>query len=293
MIEYLCFSGGGVRACAYAKVPLALQELGYLAGIRGVIGTSAGAIMAALIACQIPVDEIAHIIETMNFASFQDGSRWKIVDLIGVWRNFGYNPGDTFTTWFRDILKDYLKDPDITLSTLYATTGIDLVTVTTCLEQHRAVYLNRHTFPNLPVYLAVRMSMSIPIFFEPVKYPVDSQILTFVDGGVTNNYPFSYWPTNVLGFKLISDEEVIIDHQTLPVTEPIPNVLTFLEEIVDTMMYTIENTEVSPGYWQDSILIKTGSLKSIDFHPNPGEVAKVIQNSYEAVYAYFKRLTVL
>jgi NTE family protein len=293
MIEYLCFSGGGVRACGYAKVPLALQELGYLADIKGVIGTSAGAIMAALIACRIPVDEIAHIIEIMKFASFQDGSRWKIVDLIGIWRKFGYNPGDTFSKWFREILQDYLKDPEITLSGLYEKTGIDLVTVTTCLEENRAVYLNHQTFPDLPVYLAVRMSMSIPVFFEPVKYPINGRISTFVDGGVTNNYPFNYWKENVLGFKLISDDEQIVDQQTLPVTEQIGNILSFLEAIIDTMMYTIENTEVSPGYWQDSILIKTGNLKSIDFNPDPKEVTKVIQGAYEAVYSYFKRLTIL
>jgi len=292
MLEYLCFSGGGVRAVAYAKIPLALQELGHLDHIKGVIGTSAGAIIATLIACRIPPDEIFYLIRNMEFATFKDGSRWKVVDLIDIYRKFGYNPGVTFTVWLQDILRDYVQDADITLQGLFDKTGIQLVVVTTCLETKEALYLSIDSFPSLPVYKAVRMSMSIPVFFEPVTDVLDGKVYTYVDGGVTNNYALSYFKTNVLGFKLLASNEEVTD-VVLPAYEPITHLISFLESVLQTMMYTIENTEIGQEYWQDSILLRTGSLKSMDFNPDMTEVDKVIESGYEAVYAYFKSLSYL
>ena len=48
--ENLVFEGGGVKGVAYSKVAYALEEYGVLKGIKKVAGSSAGSIMALLVA---------------------------------------------------------------------------------------------------------------------------------------------------------------------------------------------------------------------------------------------------
>ena len=65
---------------------------------------------------------------------------------------------------------------------------------------------------DLPVAEAVRMSMSIPFFFSPVrwKHPDGKQQLTLVDGGMLSNFPvwlfdtpdLPDWPTFGLRLSL-------------------------------------------------------------------------------------------
>ena len=66
-----------------------------------------------------------------------------------------------------------------------------------------------------PVAKAVRMSCSVPYFFEPVKIRVGNQTNVFVDGAVLSNFPM--WLFNddhghrerpVIGLKLQGDEGV-------------------------------------------------------------------------------------
>jgi predicted acylesterase/phospholipase RssA len=66
---------------------------------------------------------------------------------------------------------------------------------------------------DLSVALAVRMSMSIPIFFEPVSFkePETGREHLLVDGGMLSNFPVWHfdsdeplWPT--IGVKFIEDD---------------------------------------------------------------------------------------
>eukprot|EP00058_Branchiostoma_floridae_P005975 XP_002591463.1 hypothetical protein BRAFLDRAFT_119265 [Branchiostoma floridae] len=50
-------------------------------------------------------------------------------------------------------------------------------------------YCHVKTTPDMPIRIAIRMSMSIPGFFQPVKYTKNGRECLFVDGGICCNYP--------------------------------------------------------------------------------------------------------
>ena len=56
-------------------------------------------------------------------------------------------------------------------------------------DQKETTYFCAASHPDMPVALAGRISMSIPIFFKPVKIEVAGQAQKFVDGGVGSNMP--------------------------------------------------------------------------------------------------------
>jgi len=57
------------------------------------------------------------------------------------------------------------------------------------IDQKQSTYFSAASHPDMPVALAGRISMSIPIFFKPVRMEVNGQPQSFVDGGVGSNMP--------------------------------------------------------------------------------------------------------
>ncbi len=80
-----------------------------------------------------------------------------------------------------------------TFADLSAARGVDLRVVGTDLVTREPEVFSAATSPHVGVARAVRMSMSIPLFFAAVR---DGDRL-FVDGGVARNYPVGFrlaWP---------------------------------------------------------------------------------------------------
>ena len=64
------------------------------------------------------------------------------------------------------------------------------ITITgVCLNDCKLHYFNNELTPDMKILDALRITMSIPILFKPVKYK--NQI--FVDGALGNNYPIDYF----------------------------------------------------------------------------------------------------
>ena len=69
-------------------------------------------------------------------------------------------------------------------------TGYDAAT-------HKTVYFNADTQANMPIALAARISMSIPIMFKPVIMDVGGEKHKMVDGGVGANLPMEIFHQSV------------------------------------------------------------------------------------------------
>ncbi len=98
---------------------------------------------------------------------------------------------------------------------------------------------------DIDVARAVRMSMSIPIFFEPVRFanPKTGREHLIVDGGMLSNFPVwlfdakePQWPT--IGMRMVRKPRSPIGEE-LPEPAPrgrVTEVVNYLRSLVDTMM---------------------------------------------------------
>lgn len=73
-IRKLILSGGGAKGFAYSGAVTALDNLGVLPGLESVHGSSAGAIMAALIAAGMPAQPFDELIDTTDLLALLDSS---------------------------------------------------------------------------------------------------------------------------------------------------------------------------------------------------------------------------
>ena len=189
-IKNLVLEGGGVKGIAYVGAIQKLADMGKLAHIEKVAGTSAGAITACLLALRYSAAEIYKIVFDLDFKSFEDGKR-----IFRVFTKYGIYRGDAFLKW---MTKQIIAKSDLGLSTkatfadFQAVGCRELRVFATDIYTQKIQEFSYQTTPNTIVAEAVRSSMSIPIFFKAWQFsnsiPNDH---LYVDGGVLLNFPIN------------------------------------------------------------------------------------------------------
>ena len=254
----LVFEGGGVKGIALVGAFSVLEEEDYEP--QNMAGASAGAIVAALIAAGYSSDELKKIIAELDYNRFKDEAledRFPLGGALSILKDLGIYEGEAFVEWMSGLLEakdvrtfgDLIRREDVELKYRYK-----LQVIASDVTDRRLLVLPRDT-PKLgiqdpddiEVALAVRMSMSIPIFFEPVRFAnreTGTEHL-IVDGGMLSNFPVwlfdaetPQWPT--FGLKLVQKDPKASLAAELP--QPVAprggvsQVVGYLRSLVDTMM---------------------------------------------------------
>jgi NTE family protein len=198
--------GGGIRGIAYGGALLELERRGTLSTIERVGGTSAGAIQAALLAVGYSAQEIIDVVNATPVQRLNDG---RFIFFGGTHRlitQYGWYRGDEFSAYLSELVARKTQKPNLTLGELHALAQKvphhfrDLYTTGTNLTQQRVQVFSYETNPTMRVADAVRISMSIPLYFRAVLLDAQNNIIigdpapgqhtqVLVDGGLLANYP--------------------------------------------------------------------------------------------------------
>ncbi len=181
------FEGGGVRGIAYVGALQVLEQRGILANITRFGGTSAGAINALINALGYSLQEQLDILRSLDFNSFMDSSGGWIRNSYRLVSRFGWNRGDYFLNWIGELIKDKLGSENATFGDLESSGRPALYVVGTNLSTGYSEVFSAERNAGMPLATAVRISMSIPLFFTAVRYMPREDV--YVDGGVQLNYP--------------------------------------------------------------------------------------------------------
>lgn len=196
----LVLEGGGVKGFAYAGAFQVLDSLGILQHIERVGGSSVGAIQATLLAIGYTPSEMMEVAANIPLKEFNDGfvpggfSRMK--------RRFGFFKGQKITAWIEELIIRKTGDANITFAQLHAQRQSksfkDLYITGTDLTSRSLRIFSHQSYPNMKVKDALRISFSIPLYFEPLKMDEHGNVYKedpenkyhlMVDGGVLSNYP--------------------------------------------------------------------------------------------------------
>ncbi|CAI9728168.1 XP_036362369.1uncharacterized protein LOC115216174 [Octopus vulgaris] len=188
--ENLVFEGGGNKGIAYCGCLHVLEELGVLNNIKRLAGASAGAMVAALISVGVSSDELLDYLG-QDIGKLMLDHEWGYLSLLpNLIKNFGWNHGKRIEEWFKKVLEKKTGNADVTFWEIYKHHKRELCVVVTNVNHMAVEYCHPKTTPNMPVCLAVRMSMSIPVIFRPSKYSANNGTMKhYVDGGLLCNYP--------------------------------------------------------------------------------------------------------
>lgn len=192
LINTLVVSGGGSKSVSVMGALKYLEDNKIIQNIRRYAGSSAGAIICLLLNVGYTSNEIRDSFFSQNSSLINDPFYRKLYNLYNY---NGLNSGNKLVEYIRNLLINKGFDKDITFKELEKKTNKILVITGTSLTDQNTYYFNFSTTPNMKVVDALRISISIPIFFTSVNYTVNDNKHVFIDGGILENFPIHYFET--------------------------------------------------------------------------------------------------
>ncbi|HXG35541.1 MAG TPA: patatin-like phospholipase family protein [Dehalococcoidia bacterium] len=312
------FEGGGVKAIAQVGAIDAAAEIGL--GWNQLAGTSGGAIVAALLASR-PAEGARHIWEvltSLDLSSLFDVSylpnlrflRRRYYFLLPLLPNLllkkGAFEGDRFQRLLRDQLYKLSPDgsrADLTFGDFRLQPRESwqsrhrLKVVATDITRRRPVVFpddaeDYREFPDrnaMPVYKAVRASMSIPLLFKPLVLheKITGKPCLLVDGGVSSNYPIWLFdrpagagrplrPT----FGFLLDEGVRFHDIRTP--------LGLLWNVFHTAQGAMDR-RLSPWDEDRTVRIPVRGVRATQFTLSPSQQRSLYDLGYQVASEFFRR----
>ena len=286
----LVLEGGGVKGIGLAGAVLTLAERGY--SFPRVAGTSAGAIVASLVAaCQARGKDLSRLKTTMDrldYSKFRDGSwltrvGWKVGRGLELFVHDGVYRGNYLREWLGNELDDIgvrtfgdLRIDDDPGTSLPPDRRYRLVVHASDVSRNVLVRFpwdyEQYGLPADPQLIvdAVRASMSIPFFFRPVTLKTGdrSGSVTLVDGGLLSNFPITVfdrtdgrpprWPT--WGVKLSARPDA------LQLSHAVRGAFDIARSCLSTLLSGWDRYHLDDeGVTQRTVFVDTGKVSSVDF----------------------------
>jgi len=297
MRVHAVFEGGGVKGIALAGAVRAAEMFGVT--FDRVAGTSSGSIVAALIAAGYSAEEMKAIIEATPFSSFLHRAPLFNARVVGPALRLllfkGLYSGDVLENWARDLLaaKGVRTFGDLPRGKLRIIasdiTNGRLLVLPDDIEKYG---IDPAKFP---VARAIRMSASIPYFFDPVPLRMKTEAAPsvktawIVDGGLLSNFPlwlFDRDPVNekervpVIGFQMVGRAEAKPHDIRGPVT--------MLQALVETMLHAHDERYIEKHYRLRTVKVPTMGVGTTEFHITPEKSQQLYVSGLRAGIAFFR-----
>jgi NTE family protein len=245
-----------------------------------------------------------------------DGKGGFVGDAIRLYEGYGVHKGAEFEQWCRKQLGAITKRvtgtamPDLTFAQLAALTARDdrfsnLYVVTTNLTRQVAEVFSAHTYPDVPLWQAVRMSMSIPLFFEAFQFNGH----VYVDGGISWNYPIDLFDglirqpaigkppvpvdagvsAETLGFSLGTQEQIQrLEKDGMPLPVSISDLKSYAKALFSFMLGASNQLHLDPASMLRTVFIDNANVSTTDFTLSDELKQKLVDNGVLATSAWFK-----
>ncbi|WP_040396742.1 patatin-like phospholipase family protein [Cesiribacter andamanensis] len=281
----LVFEGAGIRGLAYGGAIEVLEEKGVLAGIEKVGGTSAGAITAMLLALGYSASEITELVYRTRFNRFNSGRFFFVGGLYRMHTRYGWYRGDKFSAWLENAIRHKTGNADITFADLRAQGYKDLYITATCLNRQQLLVFSAESYPHMKIKDAVRISMSVPLYFEAVfidqtgrviPRPTDTRELDLVmDGGITANFPLFLFDSTVqvgqqtqrlanpatLGIRIDTDTQIALDRQDRSLEQyPISSLQGYMQAFYVYVLESLNRPQLTEADWQRTISVSSAGV---------------------------------
>ena len=303
-IKNLVFEGAGVRGIAYCGAVQEMESKKMMNSIERVGGTSSGAIIALTISLGYSGKEIENIISKSNFKKFNDGGFFFIGGINRLNKYFGWYKGKKIGKWLEKIIKEKTGNENITFEELHQKGFKDLYITGTSLNKQRAVVFSYESYPKMKVKDAVRISVSIPLYFEPVY--IDSSGKTFdhpklkqgfdmmVDGGVLENFPIHIFDKQqpdlyTIGFRIDHEPQIKNDKGDKTLAEmPIDDLKQYFGAFYNIVIENLNRQQLTITDWQRTVSISDGDVLPKVRKLSKEEISILIENGRKAIQGRFQ-----
>lgn len=301
------FQGGGVKAIGLAGAVCAAEKHGITFG--RLAGTSSGSIVASLLAAGYSGEELKDIIMKTPFSHFLKHTALHQIRWLGpavrLYLKKGLYSGDRVEEWAANLLaaRGIRRFGDLPKGKLQIIAS-DISTGRLLVLPDDIVKYGIEP-EQFSISRAIRMSTSIPFFFDPVilrkRYragekaePFRDQFVYVVDGGLLSNFPLWLFdkdthdpvdPVPTLGFQLVGRAAV---QEANRIVGP----LSMFRALFSTMMDAHDERYIDESQGFRTIKIPSANVHTTEFNISPEKSAELFQSGVQAGDKFFRTFTV-
>jgi NTE family protein len=272
MFDTICLSGGGVKGLTFIGALEYLENINFinLNKINNWVGTSAGAITCFLLTLGYTISEIRNFILDFNFKMLEPS-----ININNLLELYGIDLGTKLMYTLGEFLKSKLNVNDITFEKHYKITNCKLSVIGTNFSKGTETIFNYEKYPKMSVLTAIRISLSIPIFFTPVLYDSDY----YVDGAVVNNFPINYCNLETTFGIYVTNNET---------GYKLNNIIDLISGCINITIDTISLKHLINNTF--NILKINNNLKLTNFNLDREQKLKLLEIGMEAATEYINNL---
>ena len=191
-IKNLVLAGAQAKGYSYLGVYKALIDLDLLNGIRSVCGVSSGSMMALLICIELDYITCKNIM--YKIVTFENLKTFKSGEIFNILETYGLETGENIKKIIYFLLEKQTGKRHCTFKELKEIfPSKKLIILGSNITTGESEYFSVDTTPDMRIYDAIRISISVPFIFTSVKH----NDLIYGDGGLTNNFPIDYFDDDI------------------------------------------------------------------------------------------------
>ncbi|MBB6450764.1 NTE family protein [Geomicrobium halophilum] len=277
------FEGGGVRGIAFTGAIQAMEEEN-VEWVR-LAGTSAGAVIASLVASGYSSQEIKGVLRDIDYEKLRGTTFLNRIPLVGNLLQLFIHLG--FYT--NDYLEEYV---DTLLYEKGVQTFADLpegklkIIASDISSGKMLIFpddLERYGLApdDVKVSTAVRMSSSLPFFFRPVIWESKEEKKSYIlDGGLLSNFPIWIFDTDeeprfpTFGFHFVREE--------ISTGAVIPSPIHLFTNIFKTMLQAHDLRHMNEKTRERTIQVPTGDIDATDFDLKDEDIEWLYESGYSS-----------
>jgi predicted acylesterase/phospholipase RssA len=192
-LDHVVFGGGGMHGIMYLGALIGFfgnskaAYTAWRAQLKSVAGTSVGALVGFLITIWDPW-QILEFVKTAGFKELDQklfDQDWK-----GLCMELSVNSGRQLNLLIQKGMLQSTGSENTTFRQAYEQSGIHFIATVTNSQTGGTHYWSHTNMPDLPVWKALRASVSIPYVFP--EFVIEDG--RYIDGGVTCNIPCHLFP---------------------------------------------------------------------------------------------------
>ncbi|WP_446899654.1 patatin-like phospholipase family protein [Clostridium sp. LBM24168] len=290
------FDGGGVKAIGLIGAICCFENYGY--EVNRAAGTSAGAIIAALLSVGYTGQELKSIMLNINYNDFFDKNKLyrRIYGInilkksINLFKDKGLYSSDNIEDYIKKLI---LRKGKNVFYDVYEKGESRLKIIASDVTEKKIMILPDDLVKygidpkSFEISRAVRMSISIPLFFKPIKFYHENGCSYVVDGGILSNFPIWIFDTEgtpvrpTIGFKLVDTSKDYSANKRM-------DFISYLFDIIGTMLDKNEEIYVKDKDAVRTVFIPTLGVKTTEFTISNDMKIKLFNSGYESAEKFLR-----
>ena len=183
----LVIGGGGIKGLSFLGALDVIFKYYPLENFENFCGVSIGSMIIIFLNIGYTIDELKDFFINNDLYNFTDYKLSNIID------SYGLDKGIKITNLLKAFLKTKNIDYNITFKDFFIKTKKNIYICGSNISKNRVDYFSHFNNPDMPILEAIRISISVPLIFSPVKYNNDY----YVDGVFFEHYPIEPFKNDI------------------------------------------------------------------------------------------------